>query len=297
MTDDDPEAEAVAERDAGERDAQDQDIGERDTEELDAEERDVAGDSVPEAAVDAFLELEAELADTEAETGTGLPEERPSGLVVGAETVPAGSVSDAYPLTVTSERALELRVMLRDGGRTTVYLDWPGEEGVEPDSPLGRLLAALDVPADAFADLYGETLLLEREGEHYTVLLPPEPPRGSGRWELGVVGGLAFNATVLGLFGVAAAGLPVGGVLSALTVPFLLVNLLLLPWATYRDARYLRTHSDWDQGPPFWGTLSMIPVVNVGVSALYLWSRSRARFLGTEPSLGTKFLRAVRGLL
>ena len=285
MTEDDSEAEAVAERDVEERG-----VGERD---VDAS--DVAADPAPEVAVDAFVELEAELADAEASTGP--LDEHPSGLVVGAETVAAGAVPDTYPLTVTTDRALELRLRLRDGGRATVYLDWPGEEGVAPDSSLGRLLAALGVSADAFADLYGKTLLLEREGEHYAVLLPPEPPHGSGRWELGVVGGLAFNAAVLGLLGLGAAGVPVGGLLSALTVPFLLTNLLLLPWATYRDARYLRAHSDWDQGPPFWGALSMIPVVNVGVGALYLWSRSRARFIGTEPSLGTKLLRTVRGLL
>ncbi|MEF8779994.1 MAG: hypothetical protein V5A46_04895, partial [Haloferacaceae archaeon] len=88
----------------------------------------------------------------------------------------------------------------------------------------------------------------------------------------------------------------VSGLLSALVVPFLAVNLLLLPWATYRDAMYLRTHSDWGQGPPFWGALSTIPVLNVGVSALYLWSRSRVRFLGTEPSLQAKLVRTLRKL-
>jgi len=58
VTEDDSEAEAVAERDVEERG-----VGERD---VDAS--DVAADPDPEAAVDAFVELEAELADAEAST-------------------------------------------------------------------------------------------------------------------------------------------------------------------------------------------------------------------------------------
>lgn len=249
----------------------------------------------PDDAVDTFLELEAELADTDAAT-TPRGDAHPVGRVVGVETTPADAMPDSYPQSVTTEVALELRLALPDGERTTAYLDWPEDRGIDRDSTLGRLLAALEVSADEFADLYGETVVLEREGRHYTVLLPPEPPRGSGRWELGVVGGLAFNVAVLGLYGLSTAGLAVGSLLSALVVPFLAVNLLVLPWATYRDAMYLRTHSDWNQGPPFWGALSMLPVVNVGVSVLYLLSRSRAQFLGEEPSLRTKLVRTVREL-
>lgn len=249
----------------------------------------------PEEAVDGFLDLEAELAAPDGATDLRT-DGRPSGRVVGAETIPSDAVPDAYPIAIPTETALELRVVLRNGDRTTVYLDWPGDAGLDPASRLGRLLAALDVSADAFADLYGETLMLEREGRHYTVLVPPEPPRGSGYWELGVAGGLAFNLAVLGLLGLGAAGLPVGGLLGALVLPFAVVNLLVLPWATYRDATYLRTHSDWSQGPPFWGALSLLPVVNVGVSALYLWSRSRARFVGTEPSLTSKVVDLVSRL-
>lgn len=246
-----------------------------------------------EGAAERFFELEAELAADETAGGA---DDRLRGLVVDAETVPAGEVPGSYPLSIETDEALALQVDL--GDRTTVaYLDWPGAEGIDAESALGRLLAALGVSADSFADLYGERVLLEREAGHYTVFVPPEPPRGTGNWVLGVAGGIAFNAAVAGLVALAAAGLPVGGLLSALVVPFLLVNLVAVPYATYRDATYLRTHSDWGQGPPFWATLSMVPGVNVLVGLLYLRSRSRARFLGTEPSLATRLSRAVRGLL
>lgn len=280
---------------------------------------DSTAEPAPDDAVEQFLALEAELSgidldrhsdtggisDAEVETDAtediltlrvtaGRTDEQPSGLVRGAEPIPAANVPESYPLAVTTESALALQVGLRTGGTTTVYLDWPGGEGVKASSPLGRLLAALDVSPDSFADLYGERLPLEREAGYYTVVLPPEQPKGSGDWELGVVGGVAFNLTVVGLLALATTGLPVGGVLWWLLVPFLVVNLAVLPFATYRDATYLRTHSDWNQGPPFWAALSMVPVVNLGVSALYLWSRSRARFLGSEPPLTTKLRRVLR---
>lgn len=245
-------------------------------------------------AAETFLDLEAELAADETAAGAG--GDRLRGLVVDAETVPAGAVPDSYPGDVTAGEALALRVDL--GDRTTVaYLDWPGREGVDPESALGRLLAALGVPADSFADLYGVPVLLEREAGHHTVFVPPEPPQGTGNWVLGVAGGLAFNAAVAGLVALGAAGLAVGGLLSVLVVPFLLVNFLAVPYATYRDATYVRTHSDWGQGPLFWATLSTVPGLNVLVGLLYLRSRSRARFLDSEPSLATRLVRVVRGLL
>lgn len=262
---------------------------------IDETRHEVEADPPPDEAVDRFLALESELAATEAATR---PKDtpRPSGIVVDAGTVPNESVPKSYPVKIRTTEALELRLALRSGERTAVYLEWPGTDGIDSESVLGRLLAALDMSAGEFANLYGTTVLLEREERHYTVFVPSEPPRGTGAWELGVAGGLAFNLLVLGLFAVWTAGISLGGVLSALLLPFLGVNLLVLPWATYRDATYLRTHSDWNQGPLFWGVLSMVPGVNIAVSIGYLWSRSRARFLGSEPSLWGKFIRKVRDL-
>jgi len=60
---------------------------------------------------------------------------------------------------------------------------------------------------------------------------------------------------------------------------FLLVTLVVLPLFTYRDAWYLRTHSDWEGGPAFWATLAMIPGVNLLSTALYLLARGRATYL------------------
>lgn len=244
-----------------------------------------------EEAADSFLELEGELEADEPPAA-----DRTTGLVVDAETVPATEVPSSYPLAPTTDAVLALTLDTA-AGEMTAYLEWPDDGTVDPDSRLGRLLAAAGVPADTFADLYGRTLLLEREGAHYTVFVPPERPRGTGDWALGVAGGLAFNLAVLGLLGLGAAGLSVGGLLSSLVVPFLLVNFLALPYATYRDARYVRSHSDWAQGPPFWATLSMVPGPNVLVSALYLRSRRAAWFLDDEPSLSTRLVRRVRDLV
>lgn len=244
----------------------------------------------PDQAADSFLELEAEL-DVEDAPETG----RTTGMVVDAETVPAAEVPASYPVDVTTESVLALTFETAAGREVTAYLEWPDDGVVEPSSRLGRLLAATGVSADTFADLYGRTLRLERTGEHVTVFVPPEQPQGHGDWSLGVAGGLTFNVATLGLVALAAAGLvPIPSALLALAA---LVNFVLLPYATYRDASYLRGHSDWEQGPPFWATLSMVPGLNVLVSALYLRSRRNAWFLGDEPSLSTRLVRRVRGLL
>lgn len=246
----------------------------------------------PETAADSFLELEGHLeADEEP------PPRRTTGLVVDAETVPADRVPSSYPLDVATDEVLALTLELDGRRETTTYLEWPADGTVDPDSRLGHLLAATGVAPDAFADLYGREVLLERVGGQYTVYVPPERPQGTGDWALGVAGGLAFNVAVLGLAALAAAGVPLALPWTLLTSLFLLVNVVLLPVATYRDATYLRSHSDWEQGPPFWAALSMVPGLNVAVSALYLRSRKRAGFLGDEPSLTSRLVRRVRDLV
>ena len=241
---------------------------------------------------DAFLELEAEL-----DADTGPASDRAAGLVVDAATVPADRVPDGYPLAADAEEVLSLTLAVDAGRETMAYLAWPSDGTVDPASRLGRLLAATGVQPDAFADLYGQRLLIERVGEHDTVYVPSDRPQGTGGWSLGVAGGLAFNLAFVGLVGLAAAGLPLGGLLTPLTLLFLLVNLVVLPYATYRDARYLRSHSDWEQGPPFWAALAMVPGLNVASSLLYLRSRARAWFLGAEPSLSARLRRRVRNLV
>jgi hypothetical protein len=244
----------------------------------------------PDRAADSFLELESEL-DVEDAPETG----RTTGLVVDAATVPAAEVPASYPVDVTTTSVLALTLDTAGGREVTAYLEWPDDGVVEPSSRLGRLLAAAGVSADDFADLYGRTLLLERTGEHVTVFVPPEQPRGHGDWSLGVAAGLTFNVATFGLAALAAAGL--APVPSGFVALFTLVNLFLLPYATYRDATYLRSHSDWEQGPPFWAALSMVAGLNVLVSALYLRSRRNAWFLDDEPSLSTRLVRRVRDLL
>lgn len=246
----------------------------------------------PETAADSFVELEGQL-----EPDADPPARRTTGLVVDAETATAERVPAAYPLDVTTDEVLALTLDLDDRRETTAYLEWPDGGTVDPDSRLGRLLAATGVAPDAFADLYGRELLLERVGEHYAVYVPPERPKGSGDWSLGVAAGLTFNVTVLGLAALAAAGVPLALPSPLVAALFLVVTLVALPWATYRDATYLRSHSDWEQGPRFWAALSMVPGLNVAVSALYLRSRRRARFLREEPSLSTRLRRRVRDLV
>jgi hypothetical protein len=241
---------------------------------------------------DTFLELEGEL-DPETDSAAG-----PStGLVVDATTVPRDRVPDDYPLAPGAGEALALMLAVDDGRETTAYLAWPADGTVDPDAELGRLLAAAGVEPDEFADLYGTRLLLERNGPHDMVYVPSGRVRGTGDWSLGVAAGLALNLAFFGLAALGAAGGSLGGLLGPLTLLFVVVNLAGIPYATYRDATYLRSHSDWEQGPPFWAALSMLPGLNVVASALYLRSRAQSWFIGDEPSLATRLRRRVRELL
>jgi len=211
-----------------------------------------------EERVGSFLDLEASLARR---AGTA------RARVVDAETVPADAVPAGYPRPIEGETALALTLELdRPEDRTRAYFEWPPSDG----SPLARLLTALDVGQDSFADLHGRRLLVHLEDEYVLPVVPPAGPDGSRYGAAGVVAGhLANAAAVVGAM---------LGVVEPLTLftALVLVTLLVLPTATYLDAWYLKRTTDWDQAPSFWASLAAIPLVNLASTVLYFRDRRSA---------------------
>ena len=234
---------------------------------------DTTGGSVrPEdGAAERFLELESELAagsDATLPDGTVRP-----GRLVDVALVPVADVPDGYPLDPGTGRALAVTLEVAGGRRVPAYLNWPEDGDPSEESTLGRLLAGLKIAPEQLGELYGRQVLVEVADGRYTLYLPDEPPRGTGRDRYGMVAAAAASvATLAGLTLGVGPGLP-------LLLLFVLLTVLVLPTVTYRDAWYLRTHSDWEGGPVFWATLAMLPGVNLVSTALYLRDRGRATFL------------------
>ncbi|WP_135665915.1 hypothetical protein [Halorhabdus rudnickae] len=71
----------------------------------------------------------------------------------------------------------------------------------------------------------------------------------------------------------------------------------MLPALVYKDAWYVRTHSDWDGGPAYWALFAALPFLNLGTIGLYFWRRSRARFFDKQCSMTGSIAAKVRSLL
>lgn len=220
-------------------------------------------------AASSFIDLETQFVDR----GPGV-EPGTYGQVIDAARVEASAVPEDYPRKIDTETVVALELALPDGRERTAFFAWPEED----DSELARLLAALEIPRESFAKLYGKRLLLTVEGGYVLPEVPDTLPRGSDSGYYGVAGGLAFN--LLFLFGLAAgiSAVSSGGFVMA----FLLVNLLAIPMATALDAWHLRSSTDWDQGPWFWAMISAIPVFNMAVVAAYLYFRRGVRPLSPD---------------
>lgn len=218
-----------------------------------------------------FLELEADLSEVSEAT---LPEGTVHrGQIMDANRVDSSEIPDSYPVSVGDGQALVLTVDLVDGGEVQTYLDWPADGDPEEESALGRLLAALGVAPEELASLYGQRVLVEIVDSHYTLSIPAEPPRGADE-KTGIVA--AHGASMLALTG----GVLAGGALSALLwVLFFALTFIVVPYYTYRDSWYLRTHSDWEGGPLFWTALAMVPLLNTLSTALYLSGRRDVTFI------------------
>ena len=216
-----------------------------------------------------FLELEAELAaGSEATLPDGSVR---AGRIVDAALVSATDIPQGYPVEVGRRQALALTVELDEGRRVPTYLDWPEDRDPEEESTLGRLLAGMEIAPEQLAELYGRQVLVEVVDGRYTLYLPDEPPRGTGRDVYGILASAVGSIATLAGFTLTLNGL--------LFLLFLFLTVLVLPLFTYRDGWYLRTHSDWEGGPVFWATLAMIPGLNLVSTALYLLARNRATFL------------------
>lgn len=260
-------------------------ISETDESAADEAEQPVSGDSEPdeesseraasddenasavEAAAESFLELEEEFEFV----GDGI---QVRGQAVDVERIPASAVPDDFPAEIHTDDALALTLELVEveGERTvTTYFDWPAEGSGER---LSKLLALRDVPLDRFADLHGETMLLEMRDNHFLPVLPDEEPRGDERGIYGILAGLLPSLLVFlgGMVG------GIGGLLFTTTFIFiyLLATLVVLPLSTYLDAWHLRTTTNWDGGPLFWAFFSMIPGLNIVTIGAYLVLRGNA---------------------
>ncbi|WP_049925191.1 hypothetical protein [Halopiger goleimassiliensis] len=257
------DAEDAASPDRAESDRDDvDDAGSQDDQEPNLE---TALESDADETATTFLELEAELGPTASglEAGT----ETIRAQVVDAAVVDGGVVPDDYPWEIETAEALALDLEIGSDSVTT-YFAWP-ETGT--NERLSRLLSALDIPADSFAELHGKRLLVTVEDGYFVPVVPPTRPRGSPTALPGIYAGLAFN---LAFF----ASLLTDFLFQPwLLVPFLLVNLLVLPAAVAYDGWYLRTQTDWGQGPWFWAVLSALPGLNLLSIPLYLRYRSQAR--------------------
>lgn len=217
------------------------------------------------SAAESFIEVEEELSHLTKEMQV-------RGRAIDVEQVPASEVPDDYPIDVTTEDALALYVVLEGTNEQTVvtYFEWPQPGASER---LGILLDLLDVPMDRFADLHGESILLEVEDGYYVPVLPEQRRRGSEKAIYGVFAGLSVNLAlaltmIFGVDWLVASG--------GFALVWLFANLLLLPVATYLDAWNLRTTTNWQGGPLFWATLALIPGLNVMTVAAYIVIRKTA---------------------
>lgn len=218
---------------------------------------DEATAAVDEAA-ESFVELEQMLGHLEID--------KVRGRAIDVDQVAAEEVPEEFPYDITTEDALALRLVLVDAGEQTVttYFEWPDPQ---PDERLAKLLDLLDIPADRFADLHGADILLRTENRQYVPVLPEKAPKGDERGIYGILAGIAPSLVIAlaGIFGV-------GGVISSTTfvLLWLVATFAVVPASVYLDAWHLRTTTDWDGGPLFWATLSMIPGLNVLVVPAYL---------------------------
>lgn len=214
-------------------------------------------------AAESFLDVETQL---QASDGTV------RGRAVDVEKVSAEEVPAGYPVEIGTAEALVLTLAVDalNEREVSVYFEW---DGGRADDRLGRLLSLYGVSQHRFGDLHGESILLASRDGTYVPYIPDEGVRGDERGVYGVGVGLAANllAATLVLVGFGGMFSGVGVVLALLAV-----NFLLLPVATYLDGWYLRTRTDWGQGPAFWAVLSMIPGLNLLAVPLYLRSRRKA---------------------
>ncbi|WP_226023456.1 hypothetical protein [Halomicrobium salinisoli] len=211
----------------------------------------------------------ASFVDVEREMQSPPGEERTWGRAVDVDRVPIAAVPDNYPELIRSETALALTVAVEgDDDRTAVlYFEWPGDGSAER---LERLLSLLGIEPEQFADLHGKAIGLRRTHRHVTAAVPDEDLRGR---RLGVGGILASVAVTVGVYGIEPLSPP------GFLVPLVFLGLFVLPLATYLDAWYLRTRTDWDSTPAGWAVLMLLPGLNLVAALGYLWTRSRTTTL------------------
>jgi hypothetical protein len=220
-----------------------------------------------------FLELEQELAhELRESTGAASKSGDPftTGRVVAAERVSV--IPASYPQPPTTDEALALDIRIDSGQHTRIYTDWPGT-AVE-ETPVGRLLARLDLSLATFGDLYGKPIPLERVENQYVLSLPPGASRPSRGWVDGVIACLGAQLLFVAfpVFFTTTSPLFVSNFLFGVGV----ATWVFLPIFTYFDVTYIRTNSTWTPTRALWPLCMVLWGLNIPIGVAYLYKRWQA---------------------
>lgn len=191
------------------------------------------------------------------------------GRAVEVDRIPATAVPADYPAEIESGEALQVRVDIGEGDRPSgsVYYEWPPVD----DGPLERVLALRDRWPDRVDELRGDRIPVAVDDDYLLPTAPAERAHGSPLGYYGILGAIGTTVALL-------AGLVVGAVPPSLAVAtaLLVLNVVVLPSATYLDSWYLRTWTDWNRDPVFWAALAGFVGLNVVAVGVYLWLRRAA---------------------
>ncbi|WP_330630581.1 hypothetical protein [Halocatena halophila] len=219
----------------------------------------------------------AEIADSE---------QYESGMVVGADRVGASDLPETYPISFETPQLLRLDVQLPSNQVTSVYVGWPDQ--IADETPLFRLLEAIGVGVNSFADILGEEVPLRVEGVHYVADI--EYPSASPFEFEQTVEQLSVDVSVdtskmwfhLTVAGVAMWMAMIASMPIDLLVPdglqglLVLSGWLLLPIGIYFDSKQVDAVSDWS--PTRWAYFlpTLVPFFCIPTSIIYLIKRREA---------------------
>lgn len=189
------------------------------------------------------------------------------GEIRDVKRVPSEEIPNDYPVDIETEEALGFTIKTSQDKSVSVYMNWFDDKTNRKNSLISDLLKMHNIQETQISDLYGKEVLLESENNHLRLKTPDNPRKGKTRYSA-ILPSLLIGYFALFL-GIQTTIIP----FSIGLVMFTITIFLVLPFFVYQDSWKLRNMSKWEGGPLFWATVSMLPIINIFTTLMYISQR------------------------
>jgi hypothetical protein len=191
------------------------------------------------------------------------------GTIKDVIRISSEEVPEEYPIDIQTDEALVFKIQIESDKTIPIYTNWFEGKNSLSDNSLSNLLKLHNIKETQISKLYGKNVFVVVRDGHFVLKVPKKPQKGYSR-AYGIIASLVIAYISL-YIGIQTSVLSI----SLGIIIFTFINFIILPYLIYQDTWKIKNISSWSGGPLFWSTISILPIINIFSTIIYLNQRRK----------------------